>query len=388
LKLAYLSNSKIPSREANSIHVMKMCQAFAMLGHEVTLFAPAVHEGIEPDVSDPFAFYGVRQCFDLRKLSWRSIKGRGWIYAWEAARLAHRSAPDAAFGRCLHSCAVAARLGIPTVWDAHMLTFLHRRSERLLFRWMTAAAAFKGMTTNCDSLRRCILDEVPHLRNRITVAHNGADPLPEKLTPSDLSNEQGRLSVGYVGHLYPGKGLEIVREIAAKAPWADFHVVGGQEATVEDLRNDPTLPHNIRIHGFVPPAQAERLILAFDVVLAPYQHEVQIAGGGETATWMSPLKLFTYMSAGRAILCSDLPVLREIIEHGRNGLLVPPNDSAAWLRALHQLSSDPAERKRLGTAAHADFLARHTWEQRATRVLSCFTDLSAASARPRLTPDR
>ena len=42
VKLAYLSNSWIPSREANSIHVMKMCQAFARSGHEVTLVAPDV----------------------------------------------------------------------------------------------------------------------------------------------------------------------------------------------------------------------------------------------------------------------------------------------------------------------------------------------------------
>ena len=43
-----------------------------------------------------------------------------------------------------------------------------------------------------------------------------------------------------------------------------------------------TLPNNIRLHGFVPPAETERLCLAFDVLLAPYQSDVRIAGGGET----------------------------------------------------------------------------------------------------------
>jgi glycosyltransferase involved in cell wall biosynthesis len=142
------------------------------------------------------------------------------------------------------------------------------------------------------------------------------------------------------------------------------------------LRSDPTLPGNINLHGFVPPARAERFTRAFDVVLAPYQREVQIAGGGETAAWMSPLKLFTYMAAGRAILCSDLPVLREIIRHGHNGLLVPPDDPNTWLAMLSQLSSDPAKRERLGRNAHADFLARHTWEQRAKRILERFAGVS------------
>jgi glycosyltransferase involved in cell wall biosynthesis len=369
MELIYLSNSKIPSRDANSIHVMKMCQAFSSLGHEVVLVAPDVQSGLEPGISNPFAFYGVKPCFEVRKLPWRAFKGRGWIYGWEAARFAHHSATDAVFGRCLHSCAVAARLGIPTVWDAHMLSFLQRRDERILFRLMITASAFRGMTVNCDALRRCILEEIPGLEGRIAVAHNGADAMPDNITPMDLGERKGQLRIGYVGHLYPGKGLEIVRELATRAPWAEFHVVGGQQQTIDTLRRDTTLPSNLRLHGFVAPFEVERLTLTFDVLLAPYQREVQIAGGGETGSWMSPLKLFSYMAAGKPILCSDLPVLREIIQHGHNGWLVAPDDPEAWLAALKQLSANPTERAQLGMNAHSNFLARHTWEQRARRVL-------------------
>ena len=40
MRILYISNSIIPSRTANSIHVMKMCQAMADNGHEVILIAP------------------------------------------------------------------------------------------------------------------------------------------------------------------------------------------------------------------------------------------------------------------------------------------------------------------------------------------------------------
>jgi hypothetical protein len=40
MKILYISNSTIPSRTANSIHVIKMCHAFADNGHEVILLAP------------------------------------------------------------------------------------------------------------------------------------------------------------------------------------------------------------------------------------------------------------------------------------------------------------------------------------------------------------
>ena len=65
MKVAYISSSSIPSRSANSIHVMKMCQAFAKNGHEVTLLAPDNHKDYEPDVECVYDYYGVDQCSGL-----------------------------------------------------------------------------------------------------------------------------------------------------------------------------------------------------------------------------------------------------------------------------------------------------------------------------------
>jgi len=88
---------------------------------------------------------------------------------------------------------------------------------------------------------------------------------------------------------------------------------------------------------------------------------------------VSPLKVFGYMAAAKPILCSDLPVLREVIEDGSNGILVPPDNVEAWAAALQRLLDDGTLRQRLGVTAHADFLARHTWRQRASRVLESFS---------------
>ena len=41
----------------------------------------------------------------------------------------------------------------------------------------------------------------------------------------------------------------------------------------------------------------------------------------------SPLKLFEYMAAGRAIVASDLPAIREVLRDGENALLVTPGDA-------------------------------------------------------------
>lgn len=349
-----------------------MCQAFGRLGLEVTLVAPDFGTNRGTGDTDPYAFYGVAPCFDLIRLPWRGFKGKGWLYGWGASRLARHLAVDMAYGRCLHSCVLAARSGIPTIWDAHTLTFLKLPSQRLLFRWALTMPSFKGVTVNCQALKDLIVEDIPGIGDRIVVAHNGADPLRDDLQPIDLGERHGKPQVGYIGHLYPGKGFELIQELAERAPWADFHVVGGEQVRIDQLRQGAGLPKNIELHGFVPPAMTDRFALAFDVLLAPYGSKVQVANGEDHARWMSPLKLFGYMAAGKPILCSDTQVLREIIKDQHNGLLIPTDNCLAWRDALERVIADKAAQKRLGANAKLDFVAKHTWQQRAERVIQSF----------------
>jgi glycosyltransferase involved in cell wall biosynthesis len=107
-----------------------------------------------------------------------------------------------------------------------------------------------------------------------------------------------------------------------------------------------------------------------DVMLAPYQRVVLVADGRtDAAPWMSPLKIFEYMAAGKPMLASDLPVIREILANGDTALLLPPDQPALWAEALCRLRDDRDLRHRLGQSAHRTFLKRHTWIQRARAIL-------------------
>ena len=59
MRIAYLAPSIIPSRSANSIHVMKMCNAFSLHGHDVILIIPDSPKNEEKNINDIFSFYGV-----------------------------------------------------------------------------------------------------------------------------------------------------------------------------------------------------------------------------------------------------------------------------------------------------------------------------------------
>ena len=88
------------------------------------------------------------------------------------------------------------------------------------------------------------------------------------------------------------------------------------------------------------------------------------------ANYTSPLKLFEYMAAGRAIVASDLASWADVLAHEETALLLPPGDSEAWSKAIMRLRDDAALRERLGTAAREKALAHYTWDARAERILA------------------
>ena len=121
------------------------------------------------------------------------------------------------------------------------------------------------------------------------------------------------LKAGYVGHLYRGRGVELIAKLAERCSWAEFHVIGGMQKDIDEWRGRCAGIANIVFHGFCPPAQVQSHMARLDVMLAPYQRRVATFGGGrDTSQWMSPMKIFEYMAAGKPMIASDLPVLREI----------------------------------------------------------------------------
>ena len=100
----------------------------------------------------------------------------------------------------------------------------------------------------------------------------------------------------------------------------------------------------------------------------PYQRQVAASSGGDIGRYFSPMKLFEYMAAGRAILSSDLPVLREVLSD-ENSLLLPPGDLDAWEAGLLGLRDDSAKRAALAANSLRD-AQNFGWEARAARILA------------------
>ena len=371
MKIAHLSDSEVPSRSANSIQVMRMCDAFVDLGHEATLFAK---QG-KKNIIDVHNYYGVLQRF--RIITYRGIKNGklnrlvGGLMMSKA--LNAQCEANLIYARETVALAASARLNIPMVFEAHELP--QGRIMQELQQWLFQRPHFRRLVVITNTLGDSYRKLFPWLRKRkILVAFNGAnvcnnDKLKRIAHKSD--NFGGRLQVGYVGQLYRGKGMEIVIPLAKRFPDIEFWVVGGPEKQKEYWCGMARNLSNIHFCGYCTPEETKNIREKMDVLLAPTQHLMGIAGGATISSeWTSPLKLFEYMASAKAIIASDMPAIREVIDPGVNALLAPPDDIEMWAQSLNQLKSDPILRKRLGHCAFDTVSKKYSWKRRAEKVLA------------------
>lgn len=365
-RIYYLSASSIPSRAANAVNVMRMCSAMAALDKDVTLFA----EGGETD--GPFAFYSVPDDFRIVFVKRPRLRVVGTLlYAWRVKQaLTKQGLPDLFYGRHMYSLALIAKSGVPFIVEAHTLP--SNAIQRRLEAWLTKRPNFRRLVVISHALADDYRVLFPWLTAKhVLVAHDGAQKPKDPVVPvNPWPGRPGVLQVGYVGALYPGKGMEIIAVLAEQCSQYDFHIVGGRESELADWRLR-TIPSNMFFHGFVPHGQLPAFIAHFDVALAPLQLRVTLEDGkGDIGRWTSPLKIFEYMAQAKAIVVSDLPVIREIIEDGQTGLIVPPENVDAWCRAIDRLADSPELLDSLGRRARECLLRKFTWQKRTESVLS------------------
>jgi glycosyltransferase involved in cell wall biosynthesis len=254
-----------------------------------------------------------------------------------------------------------------------MATFT-RRLDRWALRSLLRAPGFLGIVAISSALAEDLVAAFDVPPDAILVAHDavrtsvdgGSSTYPSR-SPGDL------LRVGYVGSLFAGRGVDVLLEVARRAPWLQLHLVGGPPDVAAGLADELARGSiDATVHGQVSPVRARAMQREMDVLVAPFARRVGTDSGVDTSRWMSPMKVFEYMASGRPIIISDLPVLHEVLRPGVDALMVPPEDPGALLAALERLRDDPELGRRLASSALERARGEFTWELRARRILERF----------------
>lgn len=381
MKLHYFVRTSLPSRSANSHQVMRMCNAFTSNGHELKLYCFSDKKN-QDNYSAPNirAFYNVAGKFSISKIPVLAFSRSRTMYLLSTALTLIKLIPffkksdaDLIYGRDLLACTVAGILGKEVIFESHFPVW-HSRLESFLIAILVRQKSLKTVVVITNSLKREYEQKYSQLANKLIVAPDSADEISRHGEwESKLEGSSSSLKVGYVGHLYKGKGMEIISALAKKMLDVEFHIIGGMESDVKYWKEQAST-ENIFFYGFICQGNLPHYFPYLDICLLPNQTRVH-AYGEEHARrkqnigdYTSPLKMFEYMAYRKPIIASDIPVLREVLTD-RNALLVPPDSIGDWIKAVRLLESRDI-RERLASQAYTDFTARHTWSARAAKVLS------------------
>jgi len=378
MRIAYVcADAGVPifGRKGCSVHVQEMLRAFQRRGAGVDGFAARVDEA-PPSGLESLQVHHLTPVGDGDPSSHAAA-----IAALndELAALLDRAGPyDLVYERySLWSLAAmehAATAGIPGLLEVNaplieeQATYrgLHDAggADRVAARAFRAASVLLAVSTEVAAW----LERRGAARDRVHVIPNGVDA--ERFRPDVRPAAPGTLgsfTVGFVGSMKPWHGLDVLVEAFARlhgrAPDARLLLVGdgpARAAACADLLARG-LAGVVHCTEAVPPLEVPGLLTSVDAAVAPYA----CANG----FYFSPLKVYEYMAAGRAVVASRVGQLETVIQHDVNGLLCPPGDAVALAAALERLRCEPAVRARLGRAARATVLDNHTWDAVAVRVL-------------------
>lgn len=283
------------------------------------------------------------------------------------------------------------KLGIPFVLEVNADLLEQRRFKgiqerglrRLFAIWATRLCFETAAQIICISPR---LKE--HLKTKWNVDESKLTVLPcaadiEAFKPN-YNSETVRKSLGlttepvvmWVGGFYPWHDLSLLLEsfalILQQRPDAKLVLVGdGQtRSSVKDMITKAGMSHAVIMTGAIAHSQVPEMLSIADVAVVPSAPIT--AGIGGTGT---PLKLFEYMAAGKAIVATALNEAAEVIRDGYNGLLVDAGDINKFAESTLKLMNDPEERSRLGQNAREQAVKQYSWEQYTSRLEEIYLSL-------------
>ncbi len=175
--------------------------------------------------------------------------------------------------------------------------------------------------------------------------------------------------VMWVGGFYPWHDLDLLLEsftqVLQRCPNARLILVGdGQtRSSIESKVSKNGLRQAVIMTGSIPHSDVPEILSIADVAVVPSAPVTASRGGTGT-----PLKLFEYMAAGKAIVATRVNQASEVILDGQTGLLVESGDVNGFTEAMLTLLYDPQERARLGQNARELALKQYSWEQYTKRL--------------------
>ena len=363
MDILYISASWVPSENANSVHVAKMCQAFQKGGHDIKLFCSSKTSKNMSEIANK---YDLETTFDIRFLFRPKLKALWNLIYTSSILLETRKIikPDLIYGRYALGLLAISYIypNVPVVYEAHSLP--HKKTQTWVENILFGRPNFKFLVTITKALKDDYLNKFPEKVKNVLVAHDGADIKNDNKNKSCAKTNSYNLC--YLGKLTEGKGMDIVSKLSYLCPEYKLHIFGGNE---QDIKYWKQRTSNTAIfHGHVNHTDLNQKLIDMDIMLAPLQRVNIIDANYDIGKWTSPLKIFEYMSFEKPIIASDLSVLKEVLKDKHNCLLANPDSPKDWAKKVDKITQNPQLASSLAKQAFKDLESHYTWDKRTEKI--------------------
>ena len=258
----------------------------------------------------------------------------------------------------------------PTVWDVHEDTAAALTTKSWLPAWLRAIAA-GGVH---------VAEHLAERRLHLLLAENGYNdrfasthPVVPNTTyvPPVAAPPSGPRRVVYVGWLSPDRGSAEMVELGRllKPHGIAVELIGQADGAAR--AHIEAGADFVRWHGFVPNAEALRLVEGALAGLSLLQDEANFRHS-------MPTKVAEYMGRGVPVVTTPLPLAVELVEAAQGGFVVPFNDPQAAAAAVLKLDADPDLRVKMGLRAHEYALTNLAWPPHAAAFVAQLEAWAAA----------
>ena len=346
-------------------HIRDLAEALMAQGHEVSVLAPADEDTPIPDyITSAGRAVPVKYNGSVARMTFGPVTAarvRRWLDAGQFDVL-HLHEP------------VTPSLGMLALWiaDGPIVATFHTallRSRPLQLAYPLVRQSLEKIGARIavsEDARRTLVE---HLGGDAVVIPNGVyvDTFAEAKPDDRWVGTAEAPTVAFLGRLDEArKGLAVllsaVPEILRRRPGTRFLVAGRGETGPDDVRAliGDDAARAVEFLGEITDEEKARLLSSVDVYCAPQT-------GGESFG----IVLVEAMSAGAAVVASDLGAFRRVLAEGEAGVLFRTGDSQDLARTLVRVLGDDDERRGL-VARAADAVRRYDWSSVTHEVLTVY----------------